>query len=88
MTEVDLQLLAGEADVEVSIGREMPEEAPAGEATIGAGSVGTSSTITADAEAISQGTTTGRYLLVWFTSLPQVPDGFRAELAEVVVRGH
>jgi hypothetical protein len=30
---------------------------------------------------------TGRYVLVWFTSLPVVPDGFRAGLAEVVVRG-
>ena len=29
----------------------------------------------------------GRYVTVWLTSLPSVPDGFRAEIAEVVVRG-
>lgn len=87
VTAVDLQLLAGEADVQVSVSRELPDAAPE-EPNIGSGTVGSSSTIDADADAISQGTTTGRYLLVWFTSLPQVSDGFRAELAEVVVRGH
>jgi serine/threonine kinase PknH len=30
---------------------------------------------------------TGRYLVVWLTSLPAVSDGFRAEIAEVVVSG-
>lgn len=29
----------------------------------------------------------GRFLVVWLTSLPPVPDGFRGEVAEVVVRG-
>ena len=29
----------------------------------------------------------GRYLVVWITSLPTVPDGFRSEVAEVVPRG-
>lgn len=28
-----------------------------------------------------------RYLILWWTALPAVPDGFRAEVAEVVVRG-
>lgn len=31
--------------------------------------------------------TQGRYLTVWFTDLPQVSDGWRAEVAEVTVRG-
>ncbi len=32
--------------------------------------------------------TTGRYLIVWFTDAPQVPDGrYRATLAEIQVRG-
>jgi hypothetical protein len=30
---------------------------------------------------------TGRFLLVWLTSLPAVEDGFRGEVAEVTVRG-
>lgn len=30
---------------------------------------------------------TGRFVTVWLTSLPQVSDGFRAEVAEVEVRG-
>ena len=29
----------------------------------------------------------GRYVTLWLTALPAVPDGFRAELAEVTVRG-
>ncbi len=29
----------------------------------------------------------GRYVTLWLTSLPSVEDGFRAEIAEVVVRG-
>jgi hypothetical protein len=31
--------------------------------------------------------TTGRYLTVWFTSLPAAEGGYRGEIAEVVVRG-
>lgn len=31
--------------------------------------------------------TQGRYLTVWFTDLPEVPDGWRAEVAEITVRG-
>jgi serine/threonine kinase PknH len=30
---------------------------------------------------------TGRFLVVWFTSLPEAEGGFRGEVAEVVVRG-
>ncbi|GAA4372650.1 protein kinase family protein [Nocardioides caricicola] len=30
---------------------------------------------------------TGRFVTVWLTSLPAVPDGFRGEVAEVAVRG-
>lgn len=29
----------------------------------------------------------GRYVVVWLTSLPEIPGGFRGEVAEVVVRG-
>jgi hypothetical protein len=29
----------------------------------------------------------GRYLIVWFTDLPTVEDGWRAEVAEITVRG-
>ena len=30
---------------------------------------------------------TGRFLVVWLTSIPTVEGGFRGEVAEVVVRG-
>lgn len=30
---------------------------------------------------------TGRYVVVWLTSLPEVPGGYRGEVAEAVVRG-
>lgn len=30
---------------------------------------------------------TGRYVTLWLTSIPAVPDGFRGEVAEVAVRG-
>ena len=30
---------------------------------------------------------TGRFLVLWFTSLPQAEGGYRGEVAEVVVRG-
>ena len=30
---------------------------------------------------------TGRFLTIWFTSLPEAEGGFRGEVAEVVVRG-
>jgi hypothetical protein len=30
---------------------------------------------------------TGRFLVIWFTSLPAAEGGYRGEIAEVVVRG-
>ena len=30
---------------------------------------------------------TGRFLVLWFTSLPEAEGGYRGEVAEVVVRG-
>jgi hypothetical protein len=29
----------------------------------------------------------GRYVVIWMTSLPAVPGGFRGEIAEAVVTG-
>lgn len=44
------------------------------------GSIAGSGTVTADVEA------TGRYLVVWLTTLPKVPDGYRGSIAEIRVR--
>jgi hypothetical protein len=30
---------------------------------------------------------TGRFVIVWLTSLPAAPGGFRGQIAEVVVKG-
>ncbi|WP_183097841.1 protein kinase family protein [Nocardioides pelophilus] len=84
---VDLDLVGSPAEVQLYVTRDAPEAAPTGRPL---------ATDTADdaeltLEPVSpQGAgaaVTGRYVLVWFTSLPVVPDGFRAGLAEVVVRG-
>ena len=45
-------------------------------------------TITASASTLTPSNgAKGRYLVVWLTGLPEVPGGFRGEIADVVVRG-
>ena len=80
---VDLQLVGAPTEVSLYV----TEQAPAGDPVAGglepvaqvAG--GPEETVELDEP------TQGRYVTVWFTGLPQVPDGWRAEVAEITVRG-
>lgn len=87
VTAVELQLVDSPADVEVTIAADAPTAPPEGSTLDGRVEDG-ALTLTASTESVTAGRTTGRYVLVWFTSLPQVAGGFRAEVSEVIVRGH
>lgn len=77
---VDLQLVGEPTTAQVFVTDEQPTTVegltPAGELTAGTEGV-------LDLEE----PVTGQYVVVWLTSLPTVPDGFRGEVAEVQVRG-
>jgi hypothetical protein len=84
VTDVDLTLLGQSSDVEVRVAPEDATEAPATpEGFIQVDRVeqaGTSLTLSGDER-------TTRYVLMWFTRLPTVDDGWRGGVAEAVVRG-
>lgn len=84
---VDLELVGSPTDVQLFVTDDPPQEAPTGQPLAD----GTASDAELTLEPVSPGgagaAVTGRYVIVWFTSLPVVSDGFRAGLAEVVVRG-
>lgn len=85
---VDLDLVGSPTDVRLYVSTGRPEGAPTGEpvaseTAAGAGGV-TLDPVSPDG---ATNAVSGRYLLVWFTSLPRVSDGYRAALAEVVVHG-
>ena len=64
----------------------MRAAAPSGEPSAEAEGTGRL-VLTPEQDSEGAGTFRGRYLVLWWTSLPEADDGFRAELAEVVVRG-
>jgi hypothetical protein len=84
---VDLDLVGGPTDVRLYVSADRPARVPTGPpaaiATAGAGEV----TLSPASSGGAGTAVSGRYLLVWFTSLPKVSDGYRAALAEVVVHG-
>ena len=84
---VDLDLVGSPTDVQLFVSDEAPTAAPTGPPL--AADTATEDEITLEpvSPAGARAAVTGRYVLVWFTSLPVVSDGFRAGLAEVVVRG-
>ncbi len=81
VSEVDLTTAGSPTKVQVFVTRQDPTDVvglhPAGEATI----TGTRATVRLTTPA------TGHYVIVWLTSLPAVPGGFRGEIDEAVVRG-
>ncbi|AJR18873.1 hypothetical protein GUY44_09515 [Pimelobacter simplex] len=81
LRSVDIRATPGEATVSLYAYDDPPAQAPTGDpvaTTTGSGRLSlTPSTTTAR----------GRYLVLWWTVLPAVDGGFRAETAEVVVRG-
>lgn len=80
---VDLQLVG----VPTGVSLYVTEQAPAGDPVAGGlepvaqVSGGPEETVELDEPA------QGRFVTVWFTDLPEVPDGWRAEVAEITVRG-
>jgi len=81
VTDVELTLVGSPSDVAVYVTDEEPtnveELTPVAEETVEE----TQERITLDEPA------TGRFLVVWFTSLPSVEGGFRGEVSEIVARG-
>jgi serine/threonine kinase PknH len=80
VTDVDLTLVGAPSDVSVYLS----DTAPVGVAQL---------TRVAEVTAEEQERVTlpepgtGRYVVIWFTSLPEAEGGYRGEVAEVVVRG-
>ena len=81
---VDLTLLGQSSDVEVRLAPEDATDAPASpEGFVQLGrteQAGAGLTVSGDPR-------TTRFVLLWFTRLPQVDDGWRGGVAEAVVRG-
>jgi hypothetical protein len=80
VSEVDLTLGGAPSDVSLYLSDDDPPGV-AGETPV--------ATVTADDQerVPLDEPATGRFLTIWFTSLPEAEGGFRGEVAEVVVRG-
>ena len=80
---VDLQLVGAPTGLSLYLTEQAPGGDPVagGLEPVGQVSGGPEETVELDEP------TQGRYLTVWFTDLPEVPDGWRAEVAEITVRG-
>ena len=80
VTEVDLTLGGAPSDVSLYLSDETPR---------GVAALTPVASVTADEqERVTLAEPgTGRFLVIWFTSLPEAEGGYRGEVAEVVVRG-
>jgi len=83
---VELDLVGAPTEVEIYVTDEPPSDAPTGR-PLASGTVSDTIDLEPSSPDGAGAAVTGRYVIVWFTSLPVVSDGFRAEVAEVVVRG-
>ena len=83
---VELDLVGTPTQVQLYVSDDAPDVAPTGQPLATATATGTATLepVSPDGARVA---VTGRYVLVWFTSLPVVSDGFKGGLAEVVVRG-
>jgi hypothetical protein len=81
VSSVDLTTVGSPTKVSIFLSRTSPSSlqglAPAGGTTVN----GTTGSVS-----LPPGSS-GRYVVVWLTSLPAVPGGFRGEIAEAVVKG-
>jgi len=81
VSEVDLTTVGSPTDVSVYVS----EARPRGVGTL---NVAGTTTVTGTRGTLSlSDNPTGRYVVVWLTSLPTVSGGFRGEVADVVVKG-
>ncbi|RHW26396.1 hypothetical protein D0Z08_13705 [Nocardioides immobilis] len=84
---VELELVGSPTEVELYVTDDQPSEAPTGGPLADETASGPEITLEPVSPDGAAAAVTGRYVIVWFTSLPAVSDGFRAGLSEVVVRG-
>jgi hypothetical protein len=81
VSEVDLTLIGSPTGVSIYVTKTPPTGVqgltPSGTSTV----TGARSSVTLDPAP------TGRYVIVWLTSLPKVSGGFRGQVAEAVVKG-
>ena len=81
VSEVDLTTVGSPTHVQIYLSPQAPSDLQgltvAGETTV----TGTHGVVRLDPSAAA------RYVVVWLTSLPAVPGGFRGEIAEAVVKG-
>lgn len=87
IAEVDLEMVGSPTEVALYVSDDRPGEAPTGPPAAAGRSTGGKLTLRPVRTDRAGSAVTGRYVTVWFTSLPAVPGGFRAEVSEVVVRG-
>jgi serine/threonine kinase PknH len=80
VTDVDLTLVGAPSDVSLYL---------SDDASPGIAGLTPVASVTADEHqrVVLDEPSTGRYLTLWFTSLPEAEGGFRGEVADVVVRG-
>ena len=83
VAEVALRLVGSPTDLELYVVDEPPTGVPSEQGLSPAATVSAA----AEEEVVLDEPASGRYLVVWITSLPSVSDGFRSEVAEVVPRG-
>ena len=80
VTDVDLRLAGGPSDVSIFVSDQAPSSV--------AGLTPAARVTEAEQERVSlDEPATGRFVVVWFTSLPAAEGGYRGEVAEVVVKG-
>jgi hypothetical protein len=80
VSDVDLTLVGEPSDVNIYLS----DQAPSGIA----GLTPVATVAAAEQERVTlDEAATGRFLVLWFTSLPAAEGGYRGEVAEVVVRG-
>jgi serine/threonine kinase PknH len=80
VTAVDLTLGGAPSDIDLYLSDDDPPGL-AGQTLVASVTADDQQRVTLDEPA------TGRFLTIWFTSLPEAEGGFRGEVAEVVVRG-
>jgi serine/threonine kinase PknH len=81
VTQVDLTTVGSPTTVRIFVLPRKPTDLT-GQTAVGRATItGTSGTVSLTDP------TTGRYVVVWLTSLPAVPGGFRGAIAEAVVQG-
>jgi hypothetical protein len=80
VSEVDLTLGGAPSDVSLYLSDDDPPGV-AGQTPVATVTADDQERVTLDEPA------TGRFLTIWFTSLPEAEGGFRGEVAEVAVRG-